>query len=64
VSLADIKDLMVIGGVLVAAVGTVWNAWNGRRIERNTNSMSQRNEAIAEKLGVEKGKAKEKTNPS
>jgi hypothetical protein len=49
---------------LVSACISLVNAFNITRIEKNTNSMAQRNEAIAEKLGVEKGKATEKANPS
>jgi hypothetical protein len=49
---------------LVSAGISLVNAFNITRIEKNTNSMAQRNEAIAEKLGVEKGKASEKANPS
>jgi len=35
-----------------------------KKIELNTNSLSQRNEAIAKKLGIAEGKAQEKANPS
>jgi cell division protein FtsB len=35
-----------------------------QKLEVNTNSLSERNQAIAKKLGVEEGKAAEKQNPS
>jgi hypothetical protein len=62
--------IMSIPGTIAAVVG-VWNTVTNRRnssdikrIEINTNSMAERNEAIAEKLGIQKGKAQEKANPS
>lgn len=47
-------------GVIVSA----FNSYNLRRLEKNTNSISERNEAISKKLGIEEGKATEKANPS
>lgn len=35
-----------------------------KRLEVNTNSISERNEAIAKKLGIQEGIAREKANPS
>jgi hypothetical protein len=37
---------------------------NVQRLEQNTNSISERNEAIAKKLGIAEGKQLEKDNPS
>jgi len=56
--------IMSIPGT-IAAVVSMYNSFNIRRIEKNTNSISERNEAIAEQLGVAKGKAEaEKANTS
>lgn len=33
-------------------------------LHRTTNSLSERNEAIAKKLGIEEGRAAERANPS
>lgn len=51
-------------GTLITALGQVYNVFNIRRLERNTNSISTRNEAIARQLGVTEGVANEKANPS
>jgi len=59
----------------IAAVGAALSSWrnarkidmsavNIQRLEKNTNSISERNEAIAKQLGVTEGMAKEKANPS
>jgi hypothetical protein len=49
---------------VVAATLSLRNGFNIQRIEKNTNSISQRNEDIAKKLGIEEGRAAEKANPS
>lgn len=53
---------------LTSAIVSLHNAFNILRIEKNTNSISQRNEAIAKELGMQRGiaagVAKEKANPS
>jgi hypothetical protein len=51
-------------GTIVSASISLINAFNINRIERNTNSISQRNEDIAKQLGIVQGVAKEKANPS
>ena len=51
-------------GTLITALGQLYNVFNIRRLERNTNSISSRNEAIAKQLGITEGVAKEKANPS
>jgi hypothetical protein len=51
-------------GTVLTALGQLYNVFNIRRLERNTNSISERNEAIAKQLGVTEGKASEKANPS
>lgn len=52
----------------IAAVGGVVLSWLNRRgieaVHKSTNGMSERNEQIARKLGVEEGKATEKASPS
>lgn len=52
----------------IAALGGLAISWrNGRKIEavhQSTNGMSERNEQIARKLGVEEGKAEEKASSS
>lgn len=55
--------IMSIPGTIAAAV-SVWNtvitrrnSFDIKRIETNTNSISERNEAIAKKLGIAEGKA-------
>jgi hypothetical protein len=47
-------------GTLITALGQLYNVFNIRRLERNTNSISSRNEAIARQLGVTEGAATEK----
>lgn len=49
---------------IVGATLSLRNGWNIKRIEKNTNSISERNEAIARKVGVLEGRAEEKANPS
>jgi hypothetical protein len=61
---SDVKDVVVSIAAIATAVGTAWNVWNIRRVEKNTNSISIRNEAIAKQLGVVEGKAEEKANPT
>ena len=64
----EIALVMASGATLItsmaAAIVSLRNAFNIQRIERNTNSISQRNEDIAKKLGIQEGKAAEKANPS
>jgi len=57
---------LIIGscGTLITALGQVYNVYNIRRLERNTNSISVRNEKIAKQLGITEGRADEKANPS
>lgn len=55
----DVALIITAVSSLIAAIGTLLNAWNIRRIETNTNSISSRNEAIAKKLGIAEGKAAE-----
>jgi len=55
--------IMSIPGT-IAAIASLYNFYNLRRLEKNTNSISERNEAIAKALGIEEGKAAEKANPS
>ena len=43
-------------GTLITALGQMYNVFNIRRLERNTNSISSRNEAIAKQLGITEGK--------
>jgi len=51
-------------GTLITAIGQMYNVFNIRRLEKNTNSISTRNEAIAKQLGITAGKASEQANPS
>lgn len=64
----EIALVMASGATLItsitSAVISLRNAFNIQRIERNTNSISQRNEDIAKKLGIQEGKAAEKANPT
>jgi hypothetical protein len=64
----EIALVMASGATLItsmaAAIVSLRNAFNIQRIERNTNSISQRNEDIAKKLGIQEGRASEKANPS
>ena len=64
----EIALVMASGATLItsmaAAIVSLRNAFNIQRIERNTNSISQRNEDIAKKLGVVEGRAAEKANPT
>jgi uncharacterized membrane protein len=57
---------LIIGscGTVITAMGQLYNVFNIRRLERNTNSISARNEAIAKQLGVTEGVAQEKANPT
>jgi len=57
---------LIIGssGTLITAIGQVYNVFNIRRLEKNTNSISLRNEKIAKQLGIKEGRADEKANPS
>lgn len=55
--------IMSIPGT-IAAIVSMYNSFNIRRIEKNTNSISTRNEEIAKKLGIQEGRAAEKANPS
>lgn len=48
----EIAKIITASGALLAAIGSLHNVWNIRRLERNTNSISERNEAIAKQLGV------------
>jgi hypothetical protein len=51
-------------GTLITAIGQMYNVFNIRRLEKNTNSISARNEAIAKELGITEGVAQEKANPT
>lgn len=52
-------------GAFVSTSVLGWMNWRKtKQIAHNTNSLSERNEAIAKKLGVAEGKAEEKANPS
>jgi hypothetical protein len=53
--------IMSIPGT-IAAIASLYNFHNLRRLERNTNSISERNEAIAKKLGIQEGRASEKSD--
>jgi len=55
--------IMSIPGTIAAVVSAL-NMYNLKRLERNTNSISERNEAIAKKLGIQEGRAAEKANPT
>ena len=70
-TIAEICQLLTA----LAAVGAMLSSWrnarkidvsaqNLQRLEKNTNSISERNEAIARKLGMKEGIEKEKANPS
>jgi hypothetical protein len=52
----------------IAVVGSWIQSWrNSKKIDevhKSTNGLAMRNEAIAEKLGIAKGKQQEKDNPS
>jgi tetrahydromethanopterin S-methyltransferase subunit F len=65
---AEIALIITASGTLlsslVGAIVSIHNAFNIQRIEKNTNSISQRNEAIAKELGIVQGVAREKANPS
>jgi predicted exporter len=67
----ELSQLLTPVGVLAG----VWVSWlNGQKmnrqrdsiaeLHRSTNGLSERNEAIAKKLGIEEGKASERANPS
>lgn len=60
--MSDVVLIALIAGMpgIIAALVGAYNAFNLRRLERNTNSISERNEAIAKKLGIQEGKATEK----
>jgi hypothetical protein len=64
----EIALVMASGATLItsmtAAIVSLRNSFNIQRIEKNTNSISQRNEDIAKKLGIQEGKAAEKANPT
>jgi hypothetical protein len=52
---------------LVAAIGAVVSLGNSRKLDevhKTTNSLAQRNEAIAKQLGIEEGKAAQKASPT
>jgi len=61
---SETAQVLTACGVLLTALGQLYNVYNIRRLERNTNSISTRNEAIAKQLGITEGKASEKANPS
>lgn len=60
----EVALIITACGTLLTALGQLYNVYNIRRLEKNTNSISARNEAIAKQLGVTEGKAEEKANPS
>ncbi len=64
----EIALVMASGATLItsmtAAIVSLRNSFNISRIEKNTNSISQRNEDIAKKLGIQEGKQAEKDNPT
>jgi hypothetical protein len=64
----EIALIMASGATLITSMTTaivsLRNSFNIQRIEKNTNSISQRNEDIAKKLGIQEGKQAEKDNPS
>ncbi len=68
ISGTELALVMASGATLItstaAAIVSLRNSFNIQRIERNTNSISQRNEDIAKKLGIQEGRAAEKSNPS
>jgi uncharacterized oligopeptide transporter (OPT) family protein len=49
---------------VTSAVLSLRNGFNIMRIEKNTNSISQRNEDIAKKLGIVEGRQAEKNHPT
>ena len=48
---------------MVGAAVSIRNAFNIQRIEKNTNSISQRNEDIAKKLGIQEGRQAQRDHP-
>lgn len=60
----EVALIISASGTLITALGQMYNVFNIRRLERNTNSLTIRNEAIAKKLGVAEGAAAERANPS
>jgi hypothetical protein len=64
----EIALVMAAGATLISsltgAIVSLRNSFNIQRIEKNTNSISQRNEDIAKKLGIQEGKQSERDNPS
>jgi hypothetical protein len=61
---SEVAMIITACGTLLTALGQLYNVFNIRRLERNTNSISERNEAIAKELGITEGKASERANPS
>jgi len=55
-----IADILTALALVITACGTLYNVWNIRRIEKNTNSIATRNEKISRALGVTEGKQQEK----
>jgi hypothetical protein len=64
----DIRDIVVSVAGAIVAIGQIYNAWNIRRVERNTNSIKDALVASTAKAshmqGVADGKAQERANPS
>jgi hypothetical protein len=60
----EVALIITATGTLLTGAGQLYNVMNIRRLERNTNSISERNEAIAKQLGITEGRATEKANPS
>jgi len=74
-SLTEVSLLIGQSAALVTALAAALSSWRNsrkidasaqdvKRLEKNTNSISERNEAIAKQLGIVEGKATEKANPS
>ena len=61
-TLTDAKDIGAILVQLITVVVVPYMGWTMRRVEKNTNSISERNESIARKLGVQQGKEQEQAD--
>lgn len=65
---AEVSLIMTSVGTLLTTVASVWvSLRNSRKLDevhRTTNSLAQRNEAIAKELGITEGIKQEKENAS
>jgi hypothetical protein len=64
----EVALIITASSAMVTSLGgMIVGLRNSRKIDavhKSTNGLSERNEAIARKLGVEEGKREEKGNPS